>query len=127
MGIAFRTGRRARVILAVLVLPILSWAGPVDAQRGPVITGVERVVAVGDLHGAYDAFVAILQGTSLLGPDLSWTGGKAHLVQIGDVLDRGDGARKIFDLIRRLEGEAEAAGGRSICSSATTKPSPSWA
>ena len=61
MGITFRTGRRAWVILAVLVLPILSWAMPADAQRGPIYTGVERVVAVGDLHGAYDKFLAILK------------------------------------------------------------------
>lgn len=75
-------------------------------------TGVPRVVAVGDLHGAYDELVAILKGTGLCGPNLEWTGGRAHLVQMGDVLDRGPRAKDIFDLLRRLEGEAAAAGGR---------------
>ena len=75
-------------------------------------TGVRRIVAVGDLHGAYEHFVEILKGTGLVDDKLSWIGGKTHLVQIGDVLDRGDKPRDIFDLAIRLEEEAEAAGGR---------------
>jgi len=39
-------------------------------------------------------------------------GGKTHLVQTGDVLDRGPKAKDIFDLIQRLEKESVAAGGR---------------
>jgi hypothetical protein len=112
MGIAFRTRRKASKILAIFIFMAPALALPVGGQRSPIITGVDRVVAVGDLHGAYDSFVSILQGTQLIDQDLHWKGGKAHLVQIGDILDRGNGARKIFDLIRRLEGEAEAAGGR---------------
>ena len=41
-----------------------------------------------------------------------WAGGKAHLVQTGDLLDRGKDARKVLDLLMRLEGEARKAGGR---------------
>jgi hypothetical protein len=85
---------------------------PRPPDRAGVWTGVPKVVAVGDLHGAYDEFVAILQGTGLVGPDLAWTGGKAHLVQLGDIIDRGTRAKDIFDLLRRLEPEAIAAGGR---------------
>jgi hypothetical protein len=85
---------------------------PADAQRGPIYTGVERVVAVGDLHGAYERFLAILKGAGLIDADHHWTGGRTHLVQIGDILDRGPNARDIFNLIRSLEGEAAAAGGR---------------
>ncbi len=75
-------------------------------------SGVTRIVAVGDLHGAYEYFVEILQGTNLVDENLSWIGGKTHLVQIGDVLDRGNKPRDIFDLAIRLEKEAEAAGGK---------------
>lgn len=74
--------------------------------------GVKRIVAVGDLHGAYEHFVEILIGTDLVDDKLNWIGGKTHLVQIGDVLDRGDKPKEIFDLAIRLEKEAEAAGGR---------------
>ena len=75
-------------------------------------SGVKRIVAVGDLHGAYDHFVVILKGTGLVDENLSWIGEKTHFVQIGDVLDRGDKPRHIFDLAMRLEKEAEAAGGK---------------
>jgi hypothetical protein len=75
-------------------------------------SGVKRIVAVGDLHGAYKYFKQILEGTGLVDKAGHWKGGKTHLVQIGDVLDRGDGAKDIFDLIKHLEKEAEAAGGR---------------
>lgn len=76
-------------------------------------TGVERIVAVGDLHGDYDRFVAILQNkeVGVVDSDLHWIGGKTHLVQTGDILDRGTRARDIFDLLRRLENEASDAGG----------------
>jgi hypothetical protein len=71
-------------------------------------------VAVGDLHGDYDNFILILKNpkVGLVDDDLRWTGGKTHLVQIGDILDRGDKAKDIMDLLMRLEGEAEAAGGK---------------
>ena len=111
-GIASGRSRRAGAALAVLLSAVLAAALPGAAQRIPIVTGVARVVAVGDLHGAYDGFVTILQHTALVDDNLRWSGGRSHLVQIGDVIDRGPGARKIFDLIRRLEGEAEAAGGR---------------
>lgn len=77
---------------------------PVPAEDIPCVwTGVEKIVAIGDLHGDYENFVRILQGTRLVNEKLSWTGGKAHLVQTGDVMDRGPDAKAIFDLIRRLE------------------------
>lgn len=78
-------------------------------------TGVERIVVIGDLHGAYESLLKILQGTGIVDGQLQWTGGTTHLVQIGDVLDRGDRARDIIDLLIRLEREAEAAGGRVHC------------
>lgn len=74
--------------------------------------GVDRVVAIGDIHGAYDRFVEILQTTELIDAGLKWSGGKAHLVQLGDVVDRGPDSRKALDLLQRLAGEAAVAGGR---------------
>jgi len=77
-----------------------------------VWTDVEKIVAVGDLHGDFKNFVTILKATSLVDDSLHWRGGKTQLVQMGDVMDRGPDARRIFDLIKTLEKEAEEAGGK---------------
>jgi len=76
-----------------------------------VWTGVDKIVAVGDLHGNYDGFVKILKSTDLIDEELNWIGGNTHLVQLGDIMDRGDGAKNIFDLLIELEKQAETAGG----------------
>lgn len=76
-----------------------------------VWTGIDKIVAVGDLHGNYDGFVKILQSTGLIDEELNWIGGNTHLVQLGDIMDRGAGAKKIFDLLMELEKQTETAGG----------------
>ena len=74
-------------------------------------SGVERIVAVSDIHGAYQPMVATLRNAGVLDADLGWSGGSTHLVIVGDILDRGPDSRDVMDLLMRLEGEAEAAGG----------------
>lgn len=73
--------------------------------------GVERVVVVGDVHGAHDELVTLLQGIGLVDADLRWSGGETHLVSLGDLLDRGDEGKQVMDLLMRLDAEAVAAGG----------------
>jgi len=73
---------------------------------------VERIVAVGDIHGAYDALIETLQVADVIDEDLAWSGGKTHFVVTGDLLDRGPDSRLVMDLIMRLENEAPRAGGR---------------
>ena len=75
-------------------------------------SGIERVVAVGDVHGAFDAMTATLTNAGVLDEGLHWSGGATHLVFTGDILDRGPRSRKVMDLIMRLEEEAPDAGGR---------------
>jgi hypothetical protein len=75
------------------------------------LTGIDRVVAVGDVHGAYDRFVEILQASQLVDDRLRWTGGKTHLVQLGDVVDRGPDSLKALELLERLQKDASRAGG----------------
>lgn len=74
-------------------------------------TDIEKIVAVGDLHGDYENFIKILRGTDIVDRTLHWKAGRTHFVQIGDIMDRGPDARKILDLLMRLEKEAEQAGG----------------
>jgi len=73
---------------------------------------VDRVVAVGDVHGAYDALVSTLQNAGVIDDDLAWSGGNTHLVSTGDLLDRGAESRRVMNLLMRLEREALQAGGR---------------
>jgi hypothetical protein len=75
------------------------------------VENAQRVVAISDVHGAFDAMVATLQETSVIDEELAWIGGATHLVIVGDILDRGPRSRDAMDLLMRLEGEAQAAGG----------------
>ncbi|MBZ5497351.1 MAG: metallophosphoesterase [Acidobacteriia bacterium] len=87
----------------VLLLP------PVVGAAAPT-----RVVAVGDVHGAYSQLVAILQHTGLIDGDRQWAGGSTTLVQTGDVIDRGTQSRACLDLLMELQRQAERAGGKVV-------------
>ena len=102
---------KRRLLLLTLALVPLLFPAPADIPFE--WTGVDRVVAVADLHGDYERFVFILTHPQidLVDADLHWKGGQAHLVQLGDILDRGTRAKDILDLLMRLEKEAAAAGG----------------
>ena len=74
-------------------------------------TGVKRIVAIGDVHGDYQQLVALLRQAQLIDPRNRWIGGATHLVQLGDVPDRGTETRKSIELLMSLEKEAAKAGG----------------
>jgi hypothetical protein len=99
-------------LLAAAALAIAVAVRPAAAQAPCEVDDVARVVAVGDVHGAYDAYVEILRTAGIVDRRGKWAGGAAHFVQLGDVLDRGARSRKVLDLLRRLEREAASAGGR---------------
>ena len=71
-----------------------------------------RVVAIADVHGAYEAMVETLTKANVIDQDLAWSGGATHLVIVGDLLDRGPRSRDAMDLLMRLESEAPLAGGK---------------
>lgn len=88
-----------------------------DDEMLPVVPAVlsspgRKVFSIADLHGDYVATVKALQLAGVLGEDQrSWTGGQNVVVQTGDVADRGDNAREIYQLFFHLQEEAEAVGG----------------
>jgi hypothetical protein len=98
--------------LALLALAILPLGGAVAAEESFRYPAPERLVAFGDVHGAHDALVKTLKAAGVLDAGLHWSGGKATLVSVGDLIDRGADSRKVLDLMMRLEQEAAAAGGR---------------
>jgi hypothetical protein len=111
------SARFARIVLGVLVAAVLAAVLPAPTAAGERLApceyqGVERIVAVGDVHGAYDRYVEILQAAGVLDDRRRWSGGRTHFVQLGDILDRGADSRKVLDLLRELEGPAKRAGGQ---------------
>jgi len=103
--------RRACIsVLLVLVSAVQAWAGPAKAAAEPP----ESVVAIGDVHNAFDDFVAILRRTGLINEQNHWAGGKTTFVQVGDLLDRGPKPREVMNLMMALEKEAPQAGGRVV-------------
>ena len=74
--------------------------------------GVDRIVAISDVHGDYEAMVTTLTNAGVVDAAGSWAAGDDHLVITGDLLDRGPDSRPAMDLVMRLEAEAEAAGGQ---------------
>ncbi|MDQ3334918.1 MAG: metallophosphoesterase [Myxococcota bacterium] len=83
---------------------------PLPAKR----PAAKRVVAIGDLHGDLAATRSAFKAAGLIDDKDTWTGKDTVVVQLGDVLDRGDDEQAILDLIFKLEGEAKAAGGELV-------------
>lgn len=73
-----------------------------------------RVVAIGDIHGAYPQFVDILQRTGIIDVNRQWTGGATILAQTGDVPSRGTQTRQCLDLLMELERQAVKQKGQVI-------------
>lgn len=73
-----------------------------------------RLVAIGDLHGDLAAARAALRAAGAIDDRDRWIGGALWVVQLGDILDRGDDEQAIIDLFGALEDQARAAGGRVI-------------
>jgi hypothetical protein len=99
---------RSRVVLALLAALALLLAAHAQA-RAP-----ERIVVVGDVHGALAPLRALLQANGLADAEGRWTGGRARLVQLGDLLDRGPDERGVIALLRTLQRRAKRAGGQVL-------------
>jgi hypothetical protein len=103
-------GRGWTALRIVLVLAAVLLLNAASFAQSEFRTG-DRIVALGDLHGGFDDAVSMLRSVGLIDGKNKWKGGKAHLVQTGDVLDRGADSRKILDLLMDLQQQAAAAGG----------------
>lgn len=102
-------------LLMLVLLSALLVSVPADAKTKKVDdyhwTGVERVVAIGDLHGDYGQYIKVMQSAGLINKGGKWSGGETHLVQTGDITDRGDDSRKIIDHLVKLKKQAKKKGG----------------
>jgi calcineurin-like phosphoesterase family protein len=99
------------------VFVLVSLVSANQASAGPAKTPAETpeaVVAIGDVHGDFDDFVALLQHIGLIDAQNHWTGNKTTFVQVGDLLDRGPKPRQVLDFMMALEKEAPKSGGRVV-------------
>jgi hypothetical protein len=99
------------LLLALLLFAPTLWAAPrqVDEHHW---TGVERIVAIGDLHGDYEGYLAVLKAAGIVDARGRWSAGETHLVQTGDIPDRGPDTRRIIAHMAGLAKEAARRGGR---------------
>jgi hypothetical protein len=73
-----------------------------------------RLVAVGDLHGDYSAWLDIARDARLIDPNGRWAGGNTTLVQLGDVTDRAPDSLKIIRSLQQLAKQAPRSRGKVV-------------
>ncbi len=101
--------------LAGLVAPILLFTGCATAEVSiPEARPETRIIAIGDLHGDYDAYESLLTESGLVDQRGKWAGGKTILIQTGDVPDRGPDSLKIIQQLQKLQRGAARKNGRVI-------------
>ena len=69
------------------------------------------MVAIGDVHGDFKQTMKALELGKVMGPDGSWIGGDTVLVQVGDIMDRGDHEIAIMRKFQSLGKQARKEGG----------------
>jgi hypothetical protein len=88
-------------------------------QQG-IYPNADKLYAIGDIHGDFKAFVLVLKKAGLIDNNYHWIGGDAHVVQVGDILDRKirdteysdeDSEFKLISLILTLQLESYVQGG----------------
>ncbi|KAJ9527410.1 hypothetical protein QJQ45_025679 [Haematococcus lacustris] len=79
------------------------------------VTATGRIVAIGDLHGDWNKAIESFRVAGVIkildNDEVVWRGGDTVVVQLGDVLDRGDNEIAIVKLLRGLDQQAREHGG----------------
>jgi len=106
MGVAAAFVRR-------LIRPVLLLSAMLAASQA-FAAPAQRIIAVGDLHGDFQAWQDIARGAGLIDANGHWAAGKTILVQLGDVTDREPDSLKIIRSLEQLQREAPRKGGKAI-------------
>jgi hypothetical protein len=101
-------GRLCGVLRTALLALAVCASPPVQAKD------TARIVAVGDLHGDYSAWVDVARDARLIDAKGNWIGGATTLVQLGDITDRGSDSLKIIRSLQLLAKEAPRSHGKVI-------------
>ena len=103
--------RAAAVLLRRLLWPfalLLAAVSTASATAAPQ----QRIIAVGDLHGDYQAWIAIAHAAGVTDTANHWSGGKTILIQMGDITDREPDSLQIIRSLQQLQREAPRKGGK---------------
>ncbi|KAG6762518.1 hypothetical protein POTOM_033024 [Populus tomentosa] len=110
-------GRRIVAGNLLVIISLFGFGAFVLPCLSLVLSSIDTVLSfsgfVGDVHGDLDQARCALEIAGVLssdGQDL-WTGGETVLIQLGDVLDRGEEEIAILSLLRSLDIQAKAQGG----------------
>ncbi|KAM0858570.1 hypothetical protein ACQ4PT_047760 [Festuca glaucescens] len=112
-----RVAGGGRLVFSSISCRAVAAGGPITITGDPptfVSAPGRRIVAVGDLHGdLYQTRAAlVMAGVLSLESDAHvWTGGQTILVQVGDILDRGEDEIAILSLLSSLNVQAKSQGG----------------
>jgi hypothetical protein len=98
-----------KILVAIAALSTSCYSPP-QAPAGR-LSPERRIVAIGDVHGDWDATLRALRLAGAIDESQHWSGGDLIVVQTGDQLDRGDGERDILLLFEQLAIDAQEAGG----------------
>ncbi len=66
----------------------------------------DRILAMADIHGNFEAAASLLQRNGLLDDRLDWIGAETTFVQTGDFTDRGPEVRRVMDLLMSMDRSA---------------------
>ncbi len=99
-------------LIASFVLTAMQVSTAFAQQSQYEFSDVARIVAVGDIHGDYENFKAVLLEAGLIDKRGNWVAGKTHFVQMGDLPDRGPDTDQVIKHMKKLQRQAKAAGGR---------------
>jgi len=92
-------------------------------QKG-IYKSTYKIIVLGDVHGDLEATIRALKKGRVIDDTLNWCGGKTHVVQMGDIVDRKirgnclkdeDSEFKIIELFLKLMKQAYESGGGFHC------------
>ena len=104
----------ATVFAAVFATAFATLTAAAMAKPAAALATPAHIVAIGDLHGDYGAWLAIARAAGLVDKGGRWAGGATVLVQMGDVPDRGADSLRIMRDLMRLQKQAPKAGGEVL-------------
>lgn len=112
-----RPGKASATAIPARAIPLRDW------KKAPAVVehvAPGEVLAVSDIHGRYAPVFQLFEQNKILRghvdrpQEVEWIGGNATLVVVGDLINKGDNAIKVIDMLRALQRSAEKQGGKVI-------------